>query len=393
MSPKISSRSGLTAFPVDDVTPAAKPIWTESLTENLTRRFMRKIVFLPEPTLPVINEVYDSMSREWPGWDAERLGAVSRCHPLIRAVHTAFSQHRPLVFSPDCVWLTIAQGFSHHIAANTEVLRHRFVRHPGKRRLNETLSRWNLEECQYAIAGLSGQIREASDPVLHENLICDFSTTTSAIRTASEVVLMDAYSNYFTYEMQCICGIPAIKLTGTSADWQRMRDRIEVLETYELQWWIARLRPILDEFIQTIKGRPNREFWQAICKPRKAYATTLITGWITDLFPYLVDSPHRRRSHVFQWERKNWIPAGLEPEAPHLRSASDNPYGVGTRSFPSGLSSVPFDLNFTDNSTRKLDLVAGFLGVEQDSEDLALSPVIGWCVAEPPPQTRIVVTL
>lgn len=393
MSSKISSRSGSTAFPVDDVTPAARPIWTESLTENLTRRFMRKIVFLPEPTLPVINEVYDSISREWPRWDAERLGAASRCHPLIDAVHIAFSQHRPLVLSPDCVWLTIAQGFSHHIAANAEALRRRLVRHQGKQQLNEKLTHWSLEDCKLAIAGLSAQIREASDPVLHETLVCDFSTTTPEIRTASEVVLMDTYSNYFTYEAQCVCGIPAITLTGSPADWQRMRDRIEVLETYELQWWIARLRPILDEFIQTIKGRPNREFWQAICKPRKAYAVTLITGWITDLFPYLVDPPHRRRNNVFQWERRNWIPVGLAPETPRPRLASDDSYGVGTRSFPSGLSSVPFDLKSPDRSTRKLDLVAGFLGVEQDSEDLALSPVIGWCVVEPPPQTHIVVTL
>ena len=235
------------------------------------------------------------------------------------------------------------------------------------------------------------QIREASDSVLHENLICDFSTTTPEIRTASEVVLMDAYSNYFTYEMQCVCGIPAITLTGSPADWQRMRDRIEVLETYELQWWIARLRPILDEFMQTIKGRPSREFWQAICKPRKAYAATLITGWITDLFPYLVDPPHGRRSHVFQWERKNWIPAGLESETPRPRLASNDRYGVGTRSFPSGLSSVPFDLKFPDSSIRKLDLVAGFLGVEQDTEDFALSPVIGWCVAESAPQTPVLI--
>ncbi len=137
MSPEISSRSGSPAFPVDNVTPATKPVWTESLIENLTRRFMRKIVFLPKPTLPVINEVYDSISREWPGWDAERLGAASRCHPLIDAVHIAFSQHRPLLLSPDCVWLTIAQGFSHHIAANGEAFRRRLVRREGTRQLKE----------------------------------------------------------------------------------------------------------------------------------------------------------------------------------------------------------------------------------------------------------------
>jgi len=37
-----------------------------------------------------------------------------------------------------------------------------------------------------------------------------------------------------------------------------------------------------------------------------------------------------------------------------------------------------------------LDLVAGFLAVKQNSADLALSTVIGWSVAEPPPNTPVV---
>ena len=33
------------------------------------------------------------------------------CNGFIAAVHTAFSQHYPLVFSPDAIWLCIMQGF------------------------------------------------------------------------------------------------------------------------------------------------------------------------------------------------------------------------------------------------------------------------------------------
>jgi hypothetical protein len=165
-----------------------------------------------------------------------------------------------------------------------------------------------------------------------------------------------------------------------------MRERIEVLETYDLQWWIARLRPILDEFIQTTQGHPNREFWQAMYKPTKAYFTEVVTGWIADLFPYLGDPPNRQRSHVFEWHRESWVPAEVEsPETAdsHLTSGklarigvsfSDffdahstlpsrkitlpKTYGAGTGGFPSGLSSVPFELTFPDHSTRNLDLVA-----------------------------------
>jgi hypothetical protein len=391
MPHKVLSGSGLTTFPVDDVAPASRPIWTESLEQSLARRFMRKVAFLSEPLLPVVNGPYDSVYRKFPDRNFSHLG--SRCHSLIEAVQIAFSQHRPLVLSPDCVWLAIAQGFSHHITANAETLRHRLVRHQGKQELKEKLEAWSREGFALAIAGLSEKIGAASDPVLHETLICDFSTTTPEIRTASEVVLMDTYSSYFKYRMECVCGIPAITLTGGVADWERMRERIEVLETYELQWWIGRLCPILDEFIQTVKGRPNREFWQAIYKPRRAYATALVTGWIGDLFPYLGDPPNRHRSKLFEWERENWIvpePAGPQklPFATH---------GIATNSFPSGLSSVRFELVLPDKTTRDLDLVAGFFGIEQSaieegSADLALSPLIGWCVAEPPPSSPVLVS-
>jgi hypothetical protein len=388
MSPEILSRPGPTPFRVDDVTPAAKPIWTESLTSSLSARFKREIIFRSYPEKQVINARYDSISKRYPGYVPDP-GECNRCHPLIEAVQTAFSQHRPLILSPDCLWLVIAQGFGHHITANAEAFRHRLVGHQGKRSLTQKLDDWTLDDFKVAIAGLSAQIREATDPVLHENLTCDFSTTTLESRTASEVALMDTYSSYFKYEMQCVCGIPAITLRGSVMDWQRIRDRVEMLATFELSWWVERLRPILDEFIETAKGRPNREFWQAIYKPRKAYATDLVTGWIADLFPYLDDPPKRRRSMVFEWGRDHWILS--EPDAPNNTFRRFATRGIATGAFPSGLSSVPVEIEFPDRSRRSVDLVAGFFGIAQGSDDLALSPAIGWCVAAPPPPTPVLI--
>jgi hypothetical protein len=113
-----------------------------------------------------------------------------------------------------------------------------------------------------------------------------------------------------------------------------------------------------------------------------------VTGWIADLFPYLDDPPNRRRSVVFEWGRHNWILP--EPDVPKITFRPFASRGISTGAFPSGLSSVPVDIEFPDRSRRSIDLVAGFFGVEQGCEDLALSPAIGWCVAEPP-QTPVLV--
>jgi hypothetical protein len=387
-------------FPVDDVQPAADPLWTEPLSDHLSKRFLRKLVMLPQPERPVVNSYGDIAQRRGttPGTNL-----VSGTHPLIDAVHLAFRQHRPLTLSPDSIWLTIAQGFAHHISENAEALRHRLVRHSGKRQLTEAIGAINLAEFQKAIAGFSTQIRDASDPVLHETLICDFSTTTPEVRTASEIVLMDSYASYFTYMLRLICGIPKVTLLGTAADWRRMRARIEVLETFELAWWVNRLRPILDQFIATAEGQPELRFWQAIYMPKETYGSETVTGWIADLFPYLSDAanqpgestsmehrPKRRRNHVFNHERTAWaMPVG--DGVPIRRFDPGAKFGVATKVFPSGLASVPIKLAFPGGTETELDLVGGFLGVQQDA-DLSLSPVVSWTVAEKPAPQRVTFT-
>jgi len=388
---KLSSRErrapGI-AFPVDDVTLVATPIWTEALGDILGRRLGRKILVLPDRHQPVTNALYDSATPELRArFDAlpALRRPVSACHPLIHAVHVAFSQHRPLTLSPDAIWLVIAQGFSHHVTANAEKLRHRLVRHEGRRALGGTITGWTPAEFEPGIADLSSQIREATDPVLHETLVCDFSTTTPAIRTASEVAIMDTFSAYFDYEMMCVCGIPKIAIEGSLDDWRRIRARVEVLDTYRLEWWVARLRPILDEFVLAAEGHPTREFWQAIYKPEKAYGDDVATGWIADLFPYLGDAPGRYRNHVFEHQRLEWaLPIDKGVQTGGRRSfypLSDK--GVKLGGFPSGLSSVPVKVRFFDGSEHPVEVVAGFFAVKQHPAEGALSPLIGWSVAAP----------
>ena len=57
-------------------------------------------------------------------------------HPLLSAVGKAFAEHRPLVLSPDAVWLTIAQGVAQHVRLHAEELRPRLVSHAGRKRLS-----------------------------------------------------------------------------------------------------------------------------------------------------------------------------------------------------------------------------------------------------------------
>jgi hypothetical protein len=339
-------------FPVDDVTPAENALPMDALSKAFATRSGRAVVAMAECDRPVVAP---------PPVNNRRMHRA--LNGLIETVHLAFSQHRPLILSPDCIWLVIAQGFGHHINQNAEQLRGRMVSHEGRKTLTVRARTYGE-----AIDKFSAQIRECTDPVLHETLLCDFSTTTPVIRTASEVALMDIYQAYFEYVMRCICGIPEITLQGKCEDWQRIRARVEVLGTYDLEWWVSRLRPILDQFVRAADGKPDREFWRAIYKPMPTYGAKNVTGWIADLFPYLGDPPNRHRNPVLDTPRQDWsvpVKQGIRPAA-----------------FPSGFSQAPLRIIFPDETECQRDLMAGFFAVGQSELSNALFPVIGWSMVE-----------
>ena len=111
-------------------------------------------------------------------------------HPLLAAVYTAYSLHRPLILSPDAVWLTIAQGLAHHMAVEGERLRERFVAHHGRLELVFTCREWIAgtpeNPWSEAFESWANQIRDHVGDTLHDALMCDFSTTTPAARGKSD---------------------------------------------------------------------------------------------------------------------------------------------------------------------------------------------------------------
>ena len=172
----------------------------------------------------------------------------------------------------------------------------------------------------------------------------------------------------------CVCGIPQITLTGSVDDWQRMRERMEIFESFGMDWWVQRLRPILDQFVLAAAGEPDREFWQGMYKfrPRRfgPYDASMVTGWVVDLFPYLGDASNRKRNHAVDDGGRREVAAGA---------------------FPPGLCKVSVRLRLVDAdrrelSTRDLDLVAGLFGLQQLGTSLA--PVISWCLIDPTPPEK-----
>ena len=344
--------SAMVTFLVDDVTPAG----TRLPTQPLHALFAEAFVTGGDPALPVLDP--------------------DGVHPLLSAVARAFAEHRPLVLSPDAVWLTIANGIAQHVRLHAEELRHRLVRHAGRKRLTVTIDEamphdaasWARVSESFATL-LAGEVDDAD---LFE---CDFSTSTDIERMAGRVVLFDAYSPYFSLWLRCICGIPHVTLTGSVADWRRIRSRVDAMAGFGLQTWCRSLGPIADQFVRAAAGDPDRAFWQRIYNPIDAYGGEIITGWVARFYPYLaaatVDVPNPLLD----------LPIGEPCGVPAGPGGVYSGPGIRSSEVPGMLSRVVINVNDrVRGDNRAVALHGGLVGVAQEP-DGALRPVAGWYAA------------
>jgi Domain of unknown function (DUF4419) len=347
-------------FAVSDVSPATDPLPEVAYHQAVTD-------FLASPV--------ESCSR-YHG----KLVAKVRSHPLIGALHAAFSSHRPVALSPDIIWLTLCQGFAHHINSNAETLRHRLVSHEGKLTLvvrrdgfvkGSPENPWQGVFAEFSEA-IRGHIGDA-----HGLVVADFSTTGPVERAASEVVLLDAMQAYFSYEVHTICGIPSITLEGTAEDWRKIAGRVREFSRFDLAWWVEPLQPVLEQFVAAAEGKVNRKFWDSIYKwqgPRGS-GSPYVSGWVLKLFPYL-DNPEAKFARL-HGEATSAAP--LIPN-PWIATPPAN-HGPGRDDFPCLPAKAPFLWNYL-GTAYEMEFIGGLIGIQQDPQTLCLRPEVGWAIRD-----------
>jgi hypothetical protein len=388
---------GGTTFRVADVRPAGAP-----------RRqvpYKEAIESLLEPERWCKGEAYRPIEA-WTRPSGHLLADVHH-HPLVTAVAWAYAEHRPLSLSPDMIWLLICQGVAHHINANAEELRGHFVRHQGKLTLTVRRDDFNKgspdNPWPQVFHEFSARIREHIGAT-HDLFVASFSTTGPVEKAVSEIVLLEAMKRYFHYLlMTVICGIPAIRLEGTPADWDSIADRAEAFAPADMEWWLSRLRPILRQFRAAARGDVDRAFWQSIYRvyqPDEPCSASSAMGWINLFFPYLVDGQGlpTQQNPWLSGERDLDELLAPTPEKPRTAGAHRtddyltwreprDPGYIHDGEYPSGLAKAPFTWEERDRQGNlrnrwDMEFLGGFVGVAQDSQSLCLRPEIGWVVRE-----------
>jgi hypothetical protein len=340
-------------FRVDDVAPATEALPTQPLGDL----FGDALVVGGDPALRIL--------------------MPNGVHPLLGAVGLAFAEHRPLVLSPDAVWLTIAQGVAQHVRLHAEELRPRLVRHIGRKRLTVVLDGPMPQDADAWRDAVESWHKLLVAEIGNEDVFeCDFSTSTDVERVAGRIVLLDAYSPYFAVWLRFVCGIPTVTLTGTVEDWQKVRARVDAIAGFGLETWYRSLAPIADQFVRAATGDVDTAFWRRIYSPVDAYGGEVITGWVARLYPYL-----RSGDGVVDWPNPLLeLPIG-EPRNVTVDGGSYRGVGIGSDAVPATLSRVIVNVNDQiKRDNRVVALHAGLVGVAQD-DDGALRPVAGWHLA------------
>jgi hypothetical protein len=375
LAQELSIANSPTIFDVSDVKKADFP-----LLEIPYHRAVESLLVTERNREKIDKSTIEACSQ----YDGKLVAAV-RFHPLVAAIHHAFDEHRPLSLSPDTIWLLIAQGLANHINCHAEELRSHFVEHQDKVKIiviRDDFVKGNPHnDWTKVFTEFSTSIRQYIGGETHDLLVPTFSTTGVVEQAASEIVLLDAMQSYFEYEVHSRCGIPQIQLEGTIADWQHLLARTKQIARFKLEWWVDALVPILEQFILTAQGKPDRDFWRSIYKYNEGSGGTNITGWITVFFPYLKDLATGRYSqpnYPLSIDNINLLDRfHFDGDLNFNRFSRGGK--IRTDVFPSGLAKAPFIWKYLDTNY-PMEFIGGFVGVKQDRHSLFLRPEIGWVV-------------
>ena len=295
-----------------------------------------------------------------------------RCKSLIQGLILAYKNHYPITVTPDMIWLLIEQGFCRYMDKYHDSVWEKFVNFSGKKelkvkRINMTPYTAKQNDWKDIIDEFVQKIEENVGKDLIDNLGCDFSTTKQPAKIASQITIMAAMKEYFTYRLLMAgCGISSITLEGSVEDWEKIKSKIEFLKTKGLEWWTKHLFPIIDNIIITKKYYTEKktlneqliDFWKRMIRVKGKgdfYFPHLINGWIVKFFP------------------------NLDGENPTVYEE------MCENNIPDQIIACPMELTFVPEDGKKkivykCSLASGFFGMYQDKNTFNIRPIIGYAI-------------
>lgn len=300
---------------------------------------------------------------------------------LIQTVQECYDNHRPLILSPDAIWLAVCQGVAIHINQNYDSLKNVIfiADKPDEIIIRNDSLEYSSKHWTNLIEALSLETKKYTNDDFYSFFVPEFSTTNSISKTAFQVTLLNSFNKAFKYIGESGCGIPSITVTGKKEDWTLILKNLKLLDKIGLSYWADELRPIIKQFINASQNETDPVFWKDIYKNASEYGGFYISGWIIKFFPYTKELASEGEfdnrtglTKIAEIYKKNEFLGGYD----YLTST------LSTDNFPSGIVKIPVTWNDHINDTiRDIEIYAGFFAIKQYS-DKTLEPLISWAICD-----------
>jgi len=329
------------------------------------------------------------------------LSSIQSTHNnLINTILAAYNGHIPVRFRPNDFQMAIQMIIATCIANNAKSMRDLFVPHEGRVKLRVHSSQFDLD---YFTNQFKLMMEEnILDPEFIEKFTTSFTTTTPLLSTVSNMFLMNALKEYFSFEMFLDCGIPSVILEGTQEDWLKLKAFYDYFKTFlkdtELKVWFPHFDTIMDMFIRMrslqddgeIEAPPDvKEMFKRIISfvPQGSGADTILGGWARLFVPY------SDKNKLIGFDKKIQclditIPIpNIDPDCCTYREQEllkEYYFASGWNSMQTSYLTTPSELTVNTiggDLTYNVELFAGFFN-PVINEDLSVSTNVGFIMRE-----------
>lgn len=146
-------------------------------------------------------------------------------YSFIDYVKMAYDNHKGLIIKPDFIWHTVLFELSQLIVKDPEKYRDFFTKQKeGKIAIVVPTNDSQLIDLDLIIAELHKLV-----PTDTEQFLLEFSTGTELSKMAINAAFCEAVSPFYDY-MTFMCGLPKIKVLGTTEDWDSIKASCESLK-------------------------------------------------------------------------------------------------------------------------------------------------------------------
>lgn len=287
---------------------------------------------------------------------------------LLDAMRMAYSYHNILELRPDDLWNSIAIAFGIAVAARAEQMRHLFVTHTGKKKIEVNVESLEMTAGNWrkTINLLRNKVSDHITPGIADWLDGGFTTSTKNDKTVTSLALAAGMKNYFDFEIRCACGLAGVNLLGTVGDWDRLLAKVKELRTFggAFKRWAVMLEEVIGSMVDSRKGSVDTSFWQRIYHVN-SYGSGApdCVGWC------IVFSPFTQKGKFIA--KRTFV------------SKTEVSYGNFSKFQPS-YAFFPVVLN-NSGSKFTAELVVGSFGYtvtnkgdSEDTRDVVLAPVYSW---------------